>query len=131
MAKPKKMPMGIVILSLLAAFAGIATLVWGFRLIGWLVLGPMETGDGTAIAGIASIVVGAVLLAAGGALAAYRPWALALTQILALVGILNAVFTMFATGEISSGIGQLILPGILLWYTNRTDIVQAFGLARD
>lgn len=131
MAKPKKMPMGIVVLSLLATFSGIAAVVWGARLLGFIVLGPVETGNGTVLAGVASIAVGAVLLAAAGALAAYRPWALALTQILAVVGVLNAVFTIFATGSLGSGIGQLILPGLLLWYTNRTDIVQAFGLARD
>lgn len=131
MAKPKKMPMGIVVLSLLATFAGIVTLVWGARLLGWLVFGAPEIGDGTALAGIASIVSGAILLAAAGALAAYRPWALLLTQIVAIVGVLNAVFTIFATGTLASGIGQLILPGLVLWYTNREDVAQAFGLARD
>ena len=59
------------------------------------------------------------------------PWALLLTQIVAIVGVLNAVFTIFATGTLASGIGQLILPGLVLWYTNREDVAQAFGLARD
>lgn len=121
-----KTPLGVMILAILAIMAGIMETIWGLRMMNIVTFGPVESGDGVWLAGLFTLIVGLIWLAAGFALISLKPWALMFVQIIAIFGLVNAVFAMFATGSISTGLGLMILPGFVFWYTNRDDIVQAF-----
>ena len=78
------------------------------------------------LSGLATFIVGIIWLAVAAAPLQLRPWGLAVTQHMAIIGLVNGVFAMFATGSIATGLGLLVLPGLVLWYTDRDDVVVAF-----
>lgn len=121
-----KVPTGVLVLSVLATFAGIMNLIWGLRMMGVVTFGPVESGNGVWLAGLFTFIVGLIYLGVGGALMALRPWALMFAQIMAIFGIVSAVFAMFSVG-FQTGLGLLILPGFVFWYTNRESVVAAFA----
>lgn len=122
----KKLPTGIIVLSVLATFVGIMDLLWGLRMMGVVTFGPVESGNGVFLSGVLTFVVGLIWLGVAGALTALKPWGLMFVQIMAIFGLINAVFAMFGTGSIATGIGLMILPGFVFWYANRADIVERF-----
>lgn len=121
-----KTPLGVLVLAILAFMAGVMNIIWGFRMMNIVTFGPLETGDGVWLAGLFTLIVGLIYWSVGGALISLKPWALMFAQIMAIFGLVNAVFAMFGTGNIATGIGLAILPGFVFWYTNRPDIVSAF-----
>jgi hypothetical protein len=122
----KKLPTGVIVLSVLATFVGIMDLLWGLRMMGVVTFGPVESGNGVFLSGVLTFVVGLIWLGVAGALTALKPWGLMFVQIMAIFGLINAVFAMFGTGSIATGIGLMILPGFVFWYANRADIVERF-----
>jgi hypothetical protein len=68
--------------------------------------------------------VGVIYWSVGGALITLKPWALMFCQIIAIFGLVSAMFTMFS--DFQAGIAQAILPGFLFWYSNRDDVVASF-----
>jgi hypothetical protein len=122
----KKLPTGVIVLSVLATFVGIMDLLWGLRMMGVVAFGPVDSGNGVFLSGVLTFVVGLIWLGVAGALTALKPWGLMFVQIMAIFGLINAVFAMFASGQIATGIGLAILPGFVFWYANRADIVERF-----
>ena len=93
----KKLPTGVLVLSILATFVGIMDLLYGLRMMGAVTFGPVESGNGAFLAGVLTFIVGLIWLGVGGALAALKPWGLMFVQIMAIFGLINAVFVMFGT----------------------------------
>jgi hypothetical protein len=124
-----KTPLGILVLSILAFMAGIMYSIWGLRMMGVVTFGPVESGNGVWLSGLLTLIVGVIYLAVGGALIALRPWALLFAQIMAIFGLVNAVFVLFGTGNLQTAIGAAFLPLIVLWYTNRDTIQTQFAEA--
>ncbi|MFN8622363.1 MAG: hypothetical protein U0869_16645 [Chloroflexota bacterium] len=124
----KKTPMGVIILSLLATFAGIMNLLWGIRMMGIVTFGPVESGNGVFLSGLLTFVVGLIWLSVGGALFAMKSWSLMFCQIIAIFGLINAAFILFGTGSLASGIGAAFIPAIVFWYCSRQDIQQEFSV---
>lgn len=122
----KKLPTGVIVLSVLATFVGIMDLLWGLRMMGVVAFGPVESGNGVFLSGVLTFVVGLIWLGVAGALTALKPWGLMFVQIMAIFGLINAVFVMFGTGSLTTGLGMMILPGFVFWYANRADIVERF-----
>jgi hypothetical protein len=122
----KRLPTGVIVLAVLATFVGIMDLLWGLRMMGVVTFGPVESGNGVFLSGLLTFVVGLIWLGVAGALTALKPWGLMFVQIMAIFGLINAVFAMFGTGSIATGIGLMILPGFVFWYANRADIVERF-----
>ena len=121
-----KLPTGVIVLAVLATFVGIMDLLWGLRMMGVVTFGPVESGNGVFLSGLLTFVVGLIWLGVAGALTSLKPWGLMFVQIMAIFGLINAVFAMFGTGSIATGIGLMILPGFVFWYANRADIVERF-----
>jgi len=121
-----KRPTCVVVFAVLAFMIGITNIVWGLRLMGVVTFGRVESGNGVWLSGLLTLIVGVIWWSVGGALLSLKPWALGFAQIMAIFGLVNAVFAMFGTGEIATGIGLAILPGFVFWYTNREEIVAAF-----
>ena len=69
-------------------------------------------------------------IAWAGGLAAWRlePYGWLLGHILAIFGILEAIFTLLETGNLSYALATTAFPFILLWYLNRESVKNAFGI---
>ena len=124
-----KLPTGVLVLAVLATFIGIMDLLWGLRMMGVVTFGPVESGNGVFLSGVLTFVVGLIWLGVAGALTALKPWGLMFVQIMAIFGLIEAVFAMFGTGSRQrSKIAPylMILPGFVFWYANRPEIVVRF-----
>jgi hypothetical protein len=119
-------PIGIAVLAFFAAMAGFAYLLGGFRWVGAVAFGPVESGNGVVLTGVLAILAGAIYLAVGAALWSMRPWAWLFAMIVSAFGLFEAVLVIFATGSLAAGLGAALLPGIVLWYLNTGDIKAAF-----
>ena len=76
------------------------------------------------------LVVGAIYLGVGWAMWSMRPWALVFTMIMAVFGLVDAMFVLIATNNIAYGIAAAAIPALLLWYVSREDIRDAFAAGR-
>jgi cytochrome c oxidase subunit IV len=123
-------PVGVAILGFFALMAGVAQLMMGFRVAGIVLFGPAETGNGMVLWGFLTIIVGAIFVAAAFALWATQPWAWLFTQILAIFGIIDAVFVMIGTGSLTDGIAVALLPLLVLWYLNDAEVRATFGVEK-
>ena len=99
------------------------------QLLGFAIFGPVPSGTGIGWAGILTIIVGAIYLAVGWALWSMRPWALVFTMIMAVFGLVDAMFVLLATGNLAYGLAAAAIPALLLWYTMREDIRAVFAEA--
>ncbi len=123
-----KRPFGITILAIVFAAAGISFMMLGFQLTTAVTFGPLPAGQGTWIWGWLLVLTGLAFWAGG--LAAWRlePYGWMLGHVLALLGLLEAIFALIGTGSLSYALGAAVFPLILLWYLNREPVKKAFGL---
>ena len=122
-------PFGVLVLGALAIAIAVVRLVIGFQLLFGGLFSDKLDGSGIGWVGLMTIVVGIVYLAVGWSLWSMRPWALLFTMIMAVFGLVDAMFVMLATNNIAYGLAAAAIPAFLLWYTNREDIRDAFGTA--
>ena len=124
-----KRPFGITVLAIIFGAAGISYLMLGFQLTTAVTFGPLPSGQGTWIYGWLIVLTGLAFWAGG--LAAWRllPWGWMLGHILALLGIIEAIFALLGTGNLGYALATTAFPVILLWYLNRDSVKRAFGLA--
>jgi cytochrome c oxidase subunit IV len=78
--------------------------------------------------GILTILTGVAFAAAAFGLWATQAWAWMFANILAVFGLLDAVFVMIASGSLTEGLAMALLPLVVLWYINSTDIREAFEI---
>jgi hypothetical protein len=120
-------PFGVLVLGALAIAIAIVRLLVGLQLLGIGIFGDDKwDGSGVVWVGLLTLGVGAIYLAVGWALWSMRPWALVFTMIMAVFGLVDAMFTLIATSNVAYGIAAAALPAFLLWYTSREDIRAAF-----
>ena len=119
-------PFGVLVLGSLAIAIAIVRLLIGIQLLGVVIFGAAPSGSGVGLSGILAIVVGVVFLAVGWALWTMRPWALIFTMIMAVFGLVDAVFVLLSTGNLAYGLAAAAIPALLLWYCNRKDIQEVF-----
>jgi hypothetical protein len=117
------------VLGALAIAIAVVRLVIGAQLLGVAIFGPVPTGAGIGWAGILTLVVGIIYLAVGWALWSLRPWALVFTMIMAVFGLVDAMFVLLATGNLAYGLAAAAIPALLLWYTMREDVRDVFAEA--
>jgi hypothetical protein len=122
-------PFGVLVLGALAIAVAVVRLVIGLQLLGVAIFGDAPQGNGLGLAAILALVVGAIYLAVGWALWSLRPWALLFTMIMAVFGLVDAIFVMLATGSLAYGLAAAAIPALLLWYTSREDIRDTFTAA--
>lgn len=122
-------PFGVLVLGALAIAIAVVRLVIGLQLLGVAIFGDVPQGTGITWAAILTLAVGATYLAVGWALWSLRPWALIFTMIMAVFGLVDAIFVMLATGSLAYGLAAAAIPALLLWYTSREDIRDTFAAA--
>jgi hypothetical protein len=119
-------PFGVLLLGSLAIAIAVVRLVVGFQLVFGGIFVDRFEGNGVVLTGILAIIVGVIYLAVGWALWSMRPWALLFTMIMAVFGLVDAMFVWIATGSVAYGLASALIPALLLWYTSREDIRRAF-----
>jgi len=128
-----KRPFGVLVLGALAVAIAVVRLLVGLQLLGVAIFGD-DKWDGTGVlwVGIMTLVVGLIYLAVGWSLWSMRTWALLFTMIMAVFGLVDAMFVLIATGNIAYGVAAAAIPAFLLWYTSREDIRDQFAaIERD
>jgi hypothetical protein len=58
-----------------------------------------------------------------------RPWALVFLMIMAVFGLVDAMFVLIASGSIAYGIAAAAIPAFVLWYVSREDVRDQFAAA--
>jgi hypothetical protein len=124
-------PFGVLVLGALAIAIAVVRLVIGIQLLFGGLFSDKLDGSGIGWVGLMTIVVGVIYLAVGWALWSMRPWALLFTMIMAVFGLVDAMFVLLATNNIAYGLAAAAIPALLLWYTSREDIRAAFGTDAD
>jgi hypothetical protein len=124
-----KRPFGITILAIIFGAAGLSYMMLGFQMTTAVTFGPLQTGQGTWIWGWLIVLTGLAFWTAG--LAAWRlqPFGWMLGHIVAIIGILEAIFALLGTGNLGYALASTAFPFLLLWYLNRPSVKEAFGLA--
>ncbi len=130
MESVNKRPFGVLILGALAVAIAVVRILLGLQLLGISIFNDTVIDTpGATWTGIMVIVVGIIYLAVGWALWSMRPWALIFTMIMAVFGLVDAMFVLIATNSIAYGLAAAAIPAFLLWYTSREDIRDAFAAA--
>lgn len=123
-------PFGVLVLGALAIAIAVVRLLLGLQLIGIAIFSDVSLqGTGVVWTGLLTIIVGIIYLGVGWALWSMRPWALVFTMIMAVFGLVDAMFVLIASGNIAYGIAAAAIPAVLLWYTSREDIRDQFANA--
>jgi len=118
------------VLGALAIGIAIVRIILGLQLIGLELFGDIDyPGSGAVWTGILTLIVGLIYLGVGWALWSMRPWALVFTMIMAVFGLVDAMFVWIATGQFTYGLAAAAIPALLLWYTSRQDIRDEFAAA--
>ena len=127
MERINERPFGVLVLGALAIAIAIVRLLVGLQLLGVGIFGD-DAWDGSGViwVGIMTVVVGLIYLAVGWSLWSMRQWALLFTMVMAVFGLVDAMFVLMATNNVAYGIAAAALPAFLLWYTSRPDIREAF-----
>ncbi len=132
MESVNKRPFGVLVLGALAIAIAVIRLLVGLQLLGVGIFGDDNwDGSGVIWVGIMTVVVGLIYLAVGWALWSMRPWALIFTMIMAVFGLVDAMFVLIATNNIAYGLAAAAIPAFLLWYTSRQDIRDDFAAADE
>lgn len=127
-----KRPFGVLILGALAIAIGVVRLLVGLQLLGVGVFGADRLDDtGVIWVGIMTLVVGIIYFGVGWALWSMRPWALVFAMIMAVFGLVDAMFVLISTGSVAYGLASAAIPAFLLWYTSRGDIREPFAAAEE
>jgi len=132
MESVNKRPFGVLVLGALAIAIAIVRLLVGLQLLGVGVFGD-DAWDGSGViwVGIMTVVVGLIYLAVGWSLWSMRSWALIFTMIMAVFGLVDAMFVLIATSNIAYGLATAAIPALLLWYTSREDIRDQFAAVEE
>lgn len=128
MESVNKRPFGVLVLGALAVAIAVIRLLVGLQLLGVGVFGDDRwDGSGVVWVGFVTLVVGVIYLAVGWSLWSMRSWALIFTMIMAVFGLVDAMFVLISTGSIAYGLAAAAIPALLLWYTSREDIRAHFA----
>jgi len=132
MESVNKRPFGVLMLGALAVAIAIIRLLVGLQLLGVAIFSD-DRWDGTGVVwvGLMAIIIGLIYLAVGWALWSMRPWALLFTMIMAVFGLVDAMFVLIATSNVAYGLAAAAIPALLLWYTSREDIRDQFAAAEE
>ena len=127
----KNPPIFISVLGFFAALAGFGYLFWGLRVLGfdWFgAFGDLPAVEHVGLWGWLAIATGIVWLLAAFALWALQPWGRVFAMIMAGLGLLEAVLALFQFPGSGIGLAMAIMPALILWYLNTSEVKQAFGL---
>jgi hypothetical protein len=125
----KNPPILISVIGFFAALAGFGYLFFGFRALGfdWFGLfGDLPRYDSVGLWGWFAIIVGLIWIAVAFGLWALQPWARMFGLIVAGISLFEAVLAMFQFSGSGIGFGMALMPILILWYLNSTEVKAAF-----
>ena len=123
-----KRPFGVTLLAIIFAGAGLVYMMAGFQMTTAVTFGPIEAGSGGWVWGWLIVLTGVAFWSAGLASWVLQPWGWMVGHVLAIVGIVEAVFALIGTGSLNYALAVTGFPFILLWYLNREPVKKAFGM---
>ena len=126
-----KQPVGVTILGVLAAVAAGVSLYHALQFFGALpaMLGRF-TFFGQNFWGAMVFSFNALLWAAvAWGLLSLKPWAWLFTIVVAVLGLLSALFGLLGGSELSAMLPALVIDAIILIYCTTSGVKQAFGRA--
>jgi hypothetical protein len=126
-----KQPVGVTILGVLAAVAAGVSLYHALQFLGVLpaMLGPFQF-FGQNFLGAMVFGFNALLWAViAWGLLSLKPWAWLFTIVVAVLGLLSAVFGLLGGSEFSAMLPALVIDAIILIYCMSSGVKQAFGRA--
>ena len=123
-----KRPVGVTLVAVILALAGASDILLGLQITTAVTFGPLPSGSGTWIWGWFIVLTGVAYLATGVGFWVLHPLAWMAGQVLAVVGIFEAVAALLGTGDLGYAMGLAIFPLIVLWYLNRESVKRAFEM---
>ena len=126
----KNPPILIAIIGFFAALAGFAFLFFGLRMVGfdWFgALGDLPAFDHVGLWGWLAVVTGIVWILAALGLWALQPWARFFALFMAGFALFEAILAFFQFPGTGVGFSMAILPALILWYLNSSEVKAAFA----
>ncbi len=127
----KNPPILIAVLGFFAALAGFGNLFFGLRVLGfdWFgVLGDIPAFDGVGLWGWLAVVTGLIWILVALGLWGLQPWARVFALIVTGFALFEAVLAFFQLPGTGVGFAMAIMPGLLFWYLNTSEVKAAFGV---
>ncbi len=126
----KNPPILVAILGFFAAIAGFGFLYFGLRALGfdWFgALGDLAVFENVGLWGWIAILTGIVWLLVAGGLWALQPWARVFAMLMAGLALFEAALAFAQFPGSGIGFTMAIVPALLLWYLNSSEVKAAFG----
>jgi predicted flap endonuclease-1-like 5' DNA nuclease len=126
----KNPPIFIAIIGFFAALAGFGYLFFGLRVIGfdWFgALGDLPAFEHVGLWGWLAVATGLVWILAAVGLWALQPWARLFAQIMAGIALFEAVLAFFQFPGTGVALAMGIMPALILWYLNSSEVRAAFA----
>lgn len=126
----KNPPILVAILGFFAALAGFGFLYVGLRVLGfdWFgALGDLPVFENVGLWGWFAIITGIVWLLVAGGLWALQPWARIFAMVMAGLALFEAALAFAQFPGSGIGFAMAIVPALLLWYLNSSEVKAAFG----
>lgn len=126
----KNPPILVAVIGFFAALAGFGFLFFGLRVLGfdWFgALGDLPVFEHVGIWGWLAIATGLVWLLAAVGLWALQPWARIFAMFLAGFALFEAVLAFFQFPGTGVAFAMAIMPTLILWYMNTSEVKAAFG----
>src|SRR6478735_3693432 len=103
-------PVGVAIIGFFVLMAGVAHVFAGLTLAGYVVFWEGTLGSGMFLWGIVTLLLGLLFVACAVALWWKLSWAWMVTNFVAVLGLVDAIFVLFASHDVSEGLAVAILP---------------------
>ena len=123
-----KTPVGVVLLGFVALVAGVGHLFGGLTLMGYVVFWEGELGSGMFLWGAITFALGVAFMACAISLWTMATWAWLFTNFVAVIALVDAVFVLLASHDVSQGLAVALLPIVALWYLHQPGIKAAFRI---
>ncbi len=123
-----KTPVGVVLLGFVALVAGVGHLFGGLTLMGYVAFWEGELGSGMFLWGAITFALGVAFMACAISLWTMATWAWLFTNFVAVIALVDAVFVLLASHDVSQGLAVALLPIVALWYLHQPGIKAAFRI---
>ena len=123
-------PILISVLGFFAALAGFAWLFVGLRVLGfdWFgAFGDLPAYESVGLWGWLAVITGIVWIFTAFGLWSLQPWARLVGLVVAGFALFEAVLAFFQFPGSGIGFGMAIMPVLILWYLNSSEVKEAFG----
>jgi hypothetical protein len=123
-----KRPIGVTLIAIVFVIAGVSNVALGLQMTTAVSFGPLPPGTGTWIWGWVVVLTGLAYAATGVGFWILHPLAWMGGQLLAIIGLFEAVAALLGTGDLGYALGTAVFPLVALWYLNRPSVKAAFEM---